>query len=282
MNRCYRAVILRSDFQRGFSGMTFPASYELFHTRRFNLHWLSRSACEFGSDDGESGFVLATKTGTQCCADNTHRISLNAKRRGKAHPVCMDSPRGLPDCQPFAFPHGNCRSGFQRRGGVRRSAERHAEYAVRLLEPFIGIPAHQRQRLSADQVAAGMHLGRARLHSVPCAHNKRQHLIFQFDQACCVLRKFFVIRRYRRYLVADIAHFAVKYRQVGCQPALRSVKGCQNRANAPNTFYRGYVDRDDAGMGMRAADNLAVQHPRQLNVAGVLCLASQFLRQVPS
>ncbi|MEJ7695096.1 MAG: hypothetical protein WKF78_00140 [Candidatus Limnocylindrales bacterium] len=58
---------------------------------------------------------------------------------------------------------------------------------------------------------------------------------------------------------------------------VHQVRGCQDRDDAGDRLGRRRVDREDPGMRVRASEHLAVEHPRNHDVADEFGLAAQLL-----
>ena len=280
VNGSYRAVILHAHLHRRLRRVALPARDKLFLSRRLDLHRLPRPARKFRRDNGQTRLVLAAKPRAKSRANHPYVIAVNSERRGKTQPVRMHSARSLPHRQLPVLPHRNGSPWLKWRRRVCRSAERHAENAVRLFEALIDIPPRKRKGLATHQIALGMYRRTPRLQCLSRRCHERQLLIAHFEQARGVLRKVLVIRRHGRDLVAHITHFLVENRQVGREPAARHIERRQNGMHPIQILCRRGVNAGYPGMRMRTTDNLAMQHSRQLNVARILRLTRKFLRQV--
>ena len=156
----------------------------------------------------------------------------------------------------------------------------HAENAVRFGESLVNVSPCKGKRLATDEIASLVNMRRAFRNCLPCVNDKRQDLVLHFDQARSVLRQILIVRCDRSHLIAHIANCRIQNRNIGSQPSWRHIEWCQNRMNARNTFYRRNVDFGYARMRVWTANDLAMQHPRQVNVARVLRFAGELSRQV--
>ena len=106
----------------------------------------------------------------------------------------------------------------------------------------------------------------------------RQLLVLDADERQRPDRRVLVHRRHRRHPVADVAHPFHAQRVLVGRPgddavANRHVAARDDRVHALESESPGSIDGEDAGMGMRAAQDLRVQHPGERDVVGVRRLA---------
>ena len=118
-------------------------------------------------------------------------------------------------------------------------------------------------------------------------HDRGQRLVLHFDQAEGAVGGFLVDRHDSRDHVADIAHLVdrddrlvadrdavVRVRQPFC------VGAGYNRGDASQRFGAPGVNRADAGMRVRAAQHLRVQHAGQADIEGVASRTGDLLGAV--
>ena len=152
--------------------------------------------------------------------------------------------------------------------------------SVGLGEPLLHVASLEGERLAAHEVAAFVYRRRAREHRLHGIGDKRQRLIAHFDQPQRLLRGVLVYGGNRGHLVADVPHFSVQDRQVGGDAAVGHVERCQYCVHAGMPGRRGGIDREDARVRVRAAQNLAMQHPRQPDIGSEFRFSGELLRQV--
>ena len=157
--------------------------------------------------------------------------------------------------------------------------------------------------IDRDIVAAVVpHRGRARLHRIGGAHDRRQHLVIDLDQLGGVMRLVERLGDHHRHRLADILHRLVGHRQVtrvidlviGLQrqidigradigggmrdrlaPVGDPIGAGIDRDHARRLLCRARIDPLDSRMGVRAPDHRRKDHVRHHDVGRVTPAAAQ-------
>ena len=168
---------------------------------------------------------------------------------------------------------------LHRHMGVALEEEHVLEYVVRLRQRLLDIA--ELERLVAMDVARLAIVVNARLRmrqSFLGRGNRRQRLIFHFDQFQRLGCRLFVFRDHCRHRIADIAHALGRERVLVLRHRHDAVGNGkiapgQHQLHARMAFSARDVDRFDSSVRMRRAQQLRVEHARQREVVGVAQLA---------
>ena len=262
--------------------MPVASSDEFFLSGKLDLHGSTRSLGQNRSDRAQPGLVFRAVAGPHILAHDSNVSTRDVESQRQRKLVGVNATCGLPDSQVIAIPGSDRGARLQCRARLGRRRVRFLEDAVRLSKSFFDAAPDQGQRFSSDEVAPRPSLrgvGFDGLHSVS---HERQLLVLDLDEAQSGLGQVFVICSHSRHFVADVSGFSVENRHVGRDLTLRSVEWRHHSSDSRKVSSGIDVDGQNPGVGMRTPQNLAEQHPRKLNISGVLRLASQLLRQVSS
>jgi hypothetical protein len=109
-----------------------------------------------------------------------------------------------------------------------------------------------------------------------------QGLVLDFDELQSVLGDLFGVGDDAGDFVADVAHDLIEEKSLASERDLWSVLRAEHGAHAGESFSFASVNLFDLGVRVRAAQDLAVEHPRQLHISCVERFPGDALRAINS
>ena len=260
-----------------------PARDKFVFPGVFDAHGAAGAAGQHGGDGREARLVFVAVAAAQVRPNNPHPLGRQAQRRRQRRPVHMNAAGGLPHRQVELgrlVPGSQCGPGLQRGRGVGGDKEFVLQHQVRLGKAGFDASPLQRQDVPGGEVAFRVYRNGARKERLLRVRDVRQSLVIDLDELERLPHGVRVIRSQRRHLVPHEPHTGVQYGQVGAQFAGRNVERSDHRADARQRFGGGCIHGFDVRVGMRAAENPAVEHTGELEVGGIERLSRQLFSQV--
>ena len=244
----------------------------LFLAIEHQLHRCVGVLREPGADEALAAHAqrLAAETAAHVLANDAHVGLRNAQRGGEILARGVDALRRNPDRQlvPVPLAHGAVRFHARMRDDVRRigflDRMRRRLEAGREIARFL--------RLSLTHVSAGEHRRRRPGQRLLDHRDVRQNLVLDADQPRRVDRVLLGVGGNGCHLVA-LKHHAVVLRIGRIAPDERG----PDARGAPRGRQ---IDRHDARVWMRGAQDAPVEHPRTIDVEGVFRAAGHFFGAV--
>ena len=146
---------------------------------------------------------------------------------------------------------------------------------------------HPRMRERLAGVGLGpriRHRWRPDQHRLERVDRRGQHLVLDLDQVERLLGDGQLVRGHRGHRLADEDHPIDGEHRMGARRGfllqMRDVGGGEHGAHARQRFGLARVDADDLGVGMRAPEELRLQHAARLDVGDVLDVTRDLVRAV--
>ena len=230
-----------------------------------------RRASSAVSEGGETPLVLVAEAAAHRRADHAHVLQRHAEDARERAPVDgVDGAAGLPDREVVALPLGQGRARLHANGAVHAGVEAPLEDAAPPRpSPHRRRRVRQRGRCRRRRCRSRGQLRRAGRQRLVGVEDGRQQLVLDLDQGERVFGDRSGVCADDRDLVADEAHDRVERQQVGVDVHGRGVLVGEDVVHAGQAQRLRGVDRDDAGVGVRAAQDAAVEHAGASQVGGV-------------
>ena len=277
LDRLRRARGVDADTDVDVGLLAVAAGDELLGAAVFDTHRPPDPARGQRCQRPQAPLVLVAEAAAHRRADDAYVGLRHVQHLGQRAAVDgMHGAAGLPHRDVIAVPLGQRRARLHAHRAVHLRVEAPLEAPRRRREPLCDVAALDDEAGAADQVAERVLVQHRRAvgQGVRGVVDGLPDEVLDAYEAQRVLGGALAVRDYNSDLIADVAHDGVEHEQVGVDAHRRHVVVREHRVYAGQRQRLRGVDALDAGVGVRAAQDAAVEHAGALEVGGVVSVAA--------